>query len=132
MLRRSNAFGGGREESTRNGLVAPRSRANFSDFSLPMILYKLPSHCMVVVCWVGSGMTNFPLYFGIQEIFERLRRVRGFHLPLVVDDADRCVAINRTEVGSITSLGNALADGERYLAKRPSFFITKSRRCCSP
>src|SRR5437867_3953903 len=55
----------GVSDSTKSGLVAAKSRINLSAFSLPMILCRLASHCAVVVCWLGSGTTTFPLYCGL-------------------------------------------------------------------
>src|SRR5207244_11444809 len=72
----------GAKDSTRKGFVAPRSRTNLSAFSLPMILYRLPSHWIVVVCCVGSGITNFPLYLGLKRSSRDLGASDGLISPL--------------------------------------------------
>src|SRR5439155_25679279 len=73
----------GAKDSTKKGFIAPRSRANLPAFSLPMILYRLPSHWIVVVCWVGSGMTNLPLYLGFKRSSRDFGASAGLISPLL-------------------------------------------------
>src|SRR5262249_3384985 len=99
-------------------------RANLSAFSFPMILYKLPSHWIVVVCCVGSGITPLPLYLGFNRssgdfgASPVLISALFYIMPMGVlrYPGPRCEAI--------PSFGNALAAGETYLAKTFSFFMT--------
>src|SRR6516165_5122583 len=115
----------GAKDSTKRGFVAPRSRAYLSAFSLPMILYRLPSHCIVVVCCVGSGITTLPLYLGLNRSSRDLGASAGFISPLLYTMPIGVLRYTGPRSGSTTSLGNALAAGDMYLAKTPSFFMTK-------
>ena len=107
----------GKSDSTTPAFWRPRSRMNFSAFSLPMILSRLASHWVVVVCWVGSGMTSLPLYCGLARsssdlgVFVRLER------RFIVDHADDDVAIARPQVGIDDFFGKSLLVGESYLLK---------------
>jgi hypothetical protein len=87
-----------------------------------MILYKLANHCSVVVCCVGSGITNLALVFRIEQIFEGSRCVGSAHEALIVDDPDRRVAINRPDLRVDDFLRKRFCGGRKIFGEESFFF----------
>ena len=111
----------GRSDSTNIGFCAAKSRINFSAFSLPMSLSRLATHCVVVVCWVGSGMTSLPRYCGLTRSSRDLGASAGLIDVFIVDHADDDVAVARTEIRIDRLLGEIFRRRRIVLGEKPFF-----------
>src|SRR5687768_16198446 len=89
----------GVKDSTNKGLVAARSRRNLSAFSLPPITFVQARHPLRRGRML-AGIGNYQLsrILRLEQIFQRLWRLRRFDDAGVVDDANDTIAILRADI----------------------------------
>ena len=77
----------------------------------------------MVVCWVGSGMTNLPCIWDSADLRGILARPSALISgSFVVDDTDGSVAIDRTEVGIDHLLGKCFGCRRNIFGKDAFLF----------
>src|ERR1043165_2679792 len=107
----------GVSDGTSRGFDTAKSWMNLSAFSFPMILCRLPSHWAVVVCWLGSGKTTFPLYCGLVMSSRAFGACDGLVMPERQNPPITVLRYAGPRFASTTFFGKAFAEGESYFAK---------------